>query len=202
MKLQSLEEKARAESIPLMKREGMDFVCAYLHTHPEILHILEAGTAVGWSAIRMASVRENILIDTLEVDKGRYERAVCHVRKAEMEDRIFCHHTDALNYRTIKYYDLFFIDAAKAQYQRIVRHFLSYGYKGSVWIFDNLCFHGMVDNPALSNNRGTRQMMHKIHAFRKWLSESRYFVTEFYPEIGDGIAVARQIQSGESKGQR
>ena len=174
MKLQSLEEKARAESIPLMKREGMDFVCAYLHAHPEILHILEAGTAVGWSAIRMASVRENI----------------------------FCHHTDALNYRTIKYYDLFFIDAAKAQYQRIVRHFLSYGYSGSVWIFDNLCFHGMVDNPALSNNRGTRQMMHKIHAFRKWLSESRYFVTEFYPEIGDGIAVARQIQSGESKGQR
>ena len=149
MELKLLEKKAREESIPLMQKEGMDFICAYLHEHPEVLHILEAGTAVGWSAICMAKVRENILIDTLEINRDRYERAVLHVKEADMEDRIFCHHVDALNYRTIKYYDLFFIDAAKSQYQRIVRHFLSYGYIGSIWIFDNLGFNGMVDNPAL-----------------------------------------------------
>ena len=200
MELKLLEKKAREEAIPLMQKEGMDFICAYLHDHPEVLHILEAGTAIGWSAICMAKVRENILIDTLEINRDRYEQAVSHVKEAGMEDRIFCHHVDALNYRTVKYYDLFFIDAAKSQYQRIVRHFLSYGYMGSIWIFDNLNFHGMVDNPALSENRSTKQMVHKIYQFRTWLAGSEMFSTTFYPEVGDGIAIAEQIKSNNIKG--
>ena len=63
--------------------------------------------------------------------------------------------------------------------------------KGSVFIFDNLAFHGIVDNESLSTNRSTIQMMHKIRKFRNHLLEDERFDTIYYPDIGDGIAVAK-----------
>ena len=192
--LKKLEDEARRKDIPLMFDDGMNFLCDYLRSHPEVMRILEAGTAVGWSSMRMASVRENITIDTIEIDRERYLAAKENIAQAGLDDRIFCWNMDALDYATAKYYDLFFIDAAKSQYARMVRHFLAFSYVGSVFVFDNLNFHGIVDDPSLSKNRSTLQMTRKIAKFRDWLAGNDAFVTEFHPEIGDGIAFARRVK--------
>ncbi len=112
--LNKLEEEARRDDVPLMFDDGMAFLLAYLQNHPEIMRILEAGTAVGWSSMKMASVRDNITIDTIEIDEERYQAAKKNIAAAGLDDRIFCWHMDALDYATVKYYDLFFIDAAEA----------------------------------------------------------------------------------------
>ena len=192
--LKKLEDEARRKDIPLMFDDGMNYLCDYLRSHPEVMRILEAGTAVGWSSMRMASVRENITIDTIEIDRERYLAAKENIAQAGLDDRIFCWNMDALDYATVKYYDLFFIDAAKSQYARMVRHFLALSYVGSVFVFDNLNFHGIVDDPSLSKNRSTLQMTRKIAKFRDWLAGNDAFATEFHPEIGDGIAFARRVK--------
>lgn len=192
--LNKLEEEARRDDVPLMFDDGMAFLLAYLQNHPEIMRILEAGTAVGWSSMKMASVRDNITVDTIEIDEERYQAAKKNIAAAGLDDRIFCWHMDALDYATVKYYDLFFIDAAKSQYARMVRHFLAFSYVGSVFVFDNLNFHGIVDDPSLSNNRSTLQMTRKIAKFRDWLAGNDTFATEFHPEIGDGIAIATRLK--------
>lgn len=192
--LKKLEDEARRKDIPLMFDDGMNFLCDYLRSHPEVMRILEAGTAVGWSSMRMASVRENITIDTIEIDRERYLAAKENIAQAGLDDRIFCWNMDALDYATVKYYDLFFIDAAKSQYARMVRHFLAFSYVGSVFVFDNLNFHGIVDDPSLSKNRSTLQMTRKIAKFRNWLAGNNAFATEFHPEIGDGIAFAKRVK--------
>lgn len=192
--LKKLEDEARRKDIPLMFDDGMNYLCDYLNFHPEVMRILEAGTAVGWSSMRMASVRENITIDTIEIDRERYLAAKENIAQAGLDDRIFCWNMDALDYATVKYYDLFFIDAAKSQYARMVRHFLAFSYVGSVFVFDNLNFHGIVDDPSLSNNRSTLQMTRKIAKFRDWLAGNDAFATEFHPEIGDGIAFAKRVK--------
>ena len=92
------------------------------------------------------------------------------------------------------HYDFYFIDAAKSQYHRYLEHFLPTSYVGSVFLFDNLNFHGIVDDPSLSHNRSTLQMTRKIKRFRENLLKDERFETTFYPDIGDGIAIAKRVK--------
>jgi predicted O-methyltransferase YrrM len=190
--LKDIHDRARQEHVPIMKDDGMAFLLKYLREHENIRDILECGTAVGYSAIRMAEVRWDMQIDTLEIDPAMYEEACRNIEMRGLQDRIHCHLCDAADYVTDRIYDLIFVDAAKSQYRRYLEHFCRNTMPGSVFIFDNLNFHGIVDDPALSGNRGTLQMTRKIKTFREHLLNDDRFETEFYPEIGDGVAVARK----------
>lgn len=53
--LQEMERKAEEERIPIMQPEGIAFLCSYIETH-HVRSILEIGAAIGYSAIRMASL--------------------------------------------------------------------------------------------------------------------------------------------------
>lgn len=190
--LKDIHDRARQEHVPIMKDDGMAFLLKYLREHENIRDILECGTAVGYSAIRMAEVRWDMQIDTLEIDPAMYEEACRNIEMRGLQDRIHCHLCDAADFVTDRIYDLIFVDAAKSQYRRYLEHFCRNTMPGSVFIFDNLNFHGIVDDPALSGNRGTLQMTRKIKTFREHLLNDDRFETEFYPEIGDGVAVARK----------
>lgn len=192
--IEDLRQIAKQESIPMMKQSGMDFMLEYIRAHKEISRILEVGTAIGLSAIQMALVREQITIDTLELDSDLAQEAIQNIEEFSLSDRIFVHVGDALDYNTFQYYDFYFIDAAKSQYHRYLEHFLPTSYVGSVFLFDNLNFHGIVDDPSLSQNRSTLQMTRKIKRFREALLKDPRFETIFYPEIGDGIALAKRIK--------
>ncbi len=192
--IEQVEVNAKANDVPVMFDDGMDLVLDYIREHPFIMRILEAGTAVGLSSMKMASLRENITIDTCEIDPQMYAQAVHNIKEAGLDDRVFCHLMDAAEYKSASYYDLFFIDAAKSQYMRYVRTFLPMSYVGSVFIFDNLSFHGIVDNPENSHNRSTIQMTRKIRKFRDWLFENEDFETTYYPYIGDGVAISVRVK--------
>lgn len=193
-RLKELEKEARSEHIPIMQDSGMEFLLSYIRERPWIMRVLEAGTAVGWSAMNMAGIRPGITIDTIEVDPAMAALARRNIADADLDDRIFVYQMDADDFRTAKYYDLFFIDAAKSQYRRYLEHFLPNSYVGSVFIFDNLNFHGIVDDPSASKNRSTIQMTRKILKFREDLLKDERFETEFHPEIGDGVAAAKRIR--------
>ncbi len=192
--LKSIHDEARRKNIPLMKDDGMDFLIHYLEEHEHIRDILEIGTAVGYSAIRMAEVRWDMKIDTLEVNPEMYEQSLINVSQAGLSDRIACWLCDGAQFETEKKYDLIFVDAAKSQYRRYMEHFMRNSLPGTVFIFDNLAFHGIVDDNSISHNRSTVQMVHKILKFREHLLKDERFETVYYPDIGDGIAVAKRIR--------
>ncbi len=190
MDTKRIRSDALKNGIPIMKDEGILFLCAYLKEHEEIQKILEIGTAVGYSAIMMASVREDIMIDTVETDLLRVKKAEENIRLCGMADRIYVHPGDGAEYVTMAVYDLIFIDGAKSQYGRYLEHCFPYSHPGTVFIFDNLAFHGIVDDNSLSHNRSTVQMAHKILSFRESLLKDERFDTVYYPDLGDGIAAA------------
>ena len=111
--LNELETEARSLHVPIMREDGMEFLLGYIRAHPKIMMVLECGTAVGWSAMKIAGVRENIIVDTLEIDPAMYEQAVLNIREAKLDDRVFAHLCDAGLFVTNRYYDLFFIDVPK-----------------------------------------------------------------------------------------
>ena len=168
----------------------MDFLIEYLTSHENIRDILEIGTAVGYSAIRMASVRWDMTVDTVEVDPAMYAQAVKNVEAESLSGRIHCYLCDGAQFETDRIYDLIFIDAAKSQYRRYLEHFMKNSRPGTVFLFDNLAFHGIVDDNSLSHNRSTVQMAHKIRKFRDHLLQDERFDTVYYEDSGDGIAVA------------
>lgn len=177
--VKEVHDKARKENVPIMKDDGMKFLCALLEEHKEVRDILEIGTAVGYSAINMARIRWDMTIDTLEVNPDMYAQA--------------CHNVDAASYVTTKQYDLVFVDAAKSQYRRYLEHFYKNTHKGTIFVFDNLNFHGIVDDGSLSHNRSTIQMIHKIKKFRDHIIHDPRFHTVFYGDVGDGVAVSIRI---------
>ena len=185
-----VHDKARLENVPIMMDDGMEFLIDYITTHTDIKDILEIGTAVGYSSMRMAQVRWDNEIDTLEVNENMYTQAVDNIHKAGLQDRIHVHLIDGAQFETNKIYDLIFVDAAKSQYRRYLEHFYKNSRKGTVFIFDNLNFHGMVDNTKTTNNRSTRQMVQKIHKFRDFLLQDERFDTVFHSDVGDGVAVS------------
>ena len=69
--LDVIEKNARENHVPVMLEDGMEFLVQYIREHEEIVNILEIGTAVGLSSMKMAEIRETIHIDTLEVNEER-----------------------------------------------------------------------------------------------------------------------------------
>lgn len=184
-----IHDEARKEHVPIMLDDGMAFLLNYIRKHEGVRDILEVGTAVGFSAINMAKIRWDNTIDTLEINPKMYEKAIQNIKNEKLDDRIHVHLIDGAAFETNKIYDLIFIDAAKSQYRRYLEHFMKNSRIGTVFIFDNLNFHGIVDNEKLSSNRSTIQMVHKIKKFREHLLNDDRFITSYY-EVGDGIAVS------------
>ncbi len=184
-----IHDKAREEHVPIMKDDGMEFLLNLIQKNENIRDILEIGTAVGYSSIQMAKIRWDNVIDTLEINPKMYEQALKNIEIENLQDRIHVHLMDGAEFETNKIYDLIFIDAAKSQYRRYLEHFMKNSRIGTVFVFDNLNFHGIVDDENLSHNRSTIQMVHKIKKFREHIIQDPRFETTFY-NIGDGIAVS------------
>lgn len=190
-KISDLKDAAKKNNIPIMQDEGIEFIKEYINNN-NIKSILEIGTAVGYSAINFALVKNDINIVTIERDKNRYNEAVNNIKNFNLENQIKIINTDALDYSLDEKFDLIFIDAAKSQYIKFFEKYKNNLNKNGVIISDNLSFHGMVDDITLTNNRNTRQLVNKIKKYIEFLKENNEFKTEFY-KIGDGVSVSKKL---------
>ena len=108
-----------------------------------------------------------------------------------MNDRISIINADALGVEINDKYDLIFIDAAKSQYIKFFEKFEVNLNNNGVILTDNLSFHGLVENPSLTNNRNTKQLVGKIKKYIDYLKNNNNYDTKFY-SIGDGISVSKK----------
>ena len=72
--LREIEEYAEKEHVPIMEPEGIEILLQFLRIHRPRT-ILELGTAIGYSAIRMAETLPNARIVTIERIEKRIETA-------------------------------------------------------------------------------------------------------------------------------
>lgn len=188
--INKIKSNALDNKIPIIKDEGISFITDYIKQN-SIKDILEIGSAVGYSAIKMASVSRHVNVVTIEKDENRYKEALNNIKNASLEEQINLICGDALEIEIDGKYDLIFIDAAKAQYKKFFLKYSKYLKEDGVIIVDNLKFHGFVENPELTNNRNTKQLVRKIRDFIIWLKENNEYSTEFL-DIGDGIAISKR----------
>ena len=188
LRIEDLEEYAFQNNIPIMQKDGIDFLTNYIKQN-NIKNILEIGSAIGYSAIKMALVSEDIKITTIERDKERFDIAVNNINKFNLNDRINIINADALNVELNNKYDLIFIDAAKSQYIKFFEKFEKNLNKNGVIVSDNLSFHGLVEDESKTNNRNTKQLVRKIRKYIEYLKDNPNYKTTFY-QLGDGVAIS------------
>lgn len=182
-----IEKYAEEKNVPIMQKRGIDFLCKIIEKS-NVKSILEIGTAIGYSAIKMADVSEDITVTSIERDQDKYMLAINNIKKAGMDKRIKLIYGDALETQIEGKYDLLFIDAAKAQYINFFNKYKDNLNEGGIIVSDNMNFHGMVDNISEIKNRNTRQLVGKIKKYIDFLETNEEYKTKFY-KIGDGIAV-------------
>jgi len=187
-----MEEFARINHIPIMELVSIESFLQLLRLqNPD--SILEIGSAIGYSAIRMATALPNTKITTIEKDENRAELARTYIEKNELSNRIQLLAGDALEIDLYSLsstiYQAIFIDAAKGQYQRFFDKFSPLVPSGGVIYCDNMLMRGFTEIELSDVPRRKRTMVRNLQAFTKWLMNHEDYITTFLP-IGDGITIS------------
>ncbi|MBQ0040228.1 MAG: O-methyltransferase [Treponema sp.] len=186
--ISQIKEYARKNDIPIVMDKGSEFICETILKN-NCRKILEIGSAIGYSAINFANLAPDIYVRTIEIDIDRYSRAVDNIRNCGLENRIKITNEDALDAKIDEKFDLIFIDAAKAQYEKFFEKFKHNLAEGGTIITDNLFFHGMVENPSLTHNYSTIKLIRKIRKFVSFLQLNPEFLTTIH-QVGDGVSLS------------
>ena len=185
--LENIEKHAKENKIPIMQKEGIEFLTDFIKKN-NIKKILEIGTAIGYSAIKMALVDNDIKIVSIERDEIRYQEAVKNIQNFGLTDRIKLINQDAFDVELNEKFDLLFIDAAKAQNIKFFTKFEKNLNEHKYIITDNINFHGLVGSDE-KMSRNLKQLVRKIAAYVEFLKNNEQYITTFY-NIGDGISIS------------
>lgn len=185
--IKEMEKYAEEENIPIMQKRSMTFLCKFIKKN-NIKKILEIGTAIGYSAINMALVDEDIQVVSIERNQEKYIEAIKNIKKCDLDKRISLILGDALDIELQDKYDMIFIDAAKGQYLNFFNKYKDNLVDDGFIVSDNIEFHGYVENYEKIENRNLRQLVGKLKKYIDFLNNNEEYETKFY-KVGDGIAI-------------
>lgn len=186
--LEEMREYATTFNVPIIKRDSLVLIQGALY-QMKAKKVLEIGTAIGYSAISFCLYNKDIKVDTIERNKEMYDKAKFYINKAGLENQINVIFGDALEIdnKILAEYDMIFIDAAKAQYQKFFDKYSPLLKEDGVIFSDNILFHGCVENQdELSKN--LKSMVKKIDAYNHYLDCINDYQT-FFLDCGDGLAI-------------
>lgn len=193
-----MEQYALEQRVPIMEPVGMETLIAMLKLQKPA-HLLEIGTAIGYSALRMADAVPSLHVTTMERDSERHEQALKNIGRSNDRERIHVLFGDALELaeEARKYgpFDAIFIDAAKGQYRRFFDLYAPMLAPNGVIYSDNVLFKGYAAGIEAPSKR-IEKMVQKITDYNEWLMTHPDFQTMILPS-GDGIAVS--IKRSEEK---
>jgi predicted O-methyltransferase YrrM len=186
MNLDGLKKIAEDNHVPIINDQGLLFLKQAIIQY-DIKNVLEIGSAIGYSALAMASY--GCYVDTIERDLDMIEKAKFHIDLFDHEHKVKLIPFDALSYTgPLKTYDMIFIDAAKSQYKKFFDKYEKYLNPNGIIICDNLRFHDLKPEQV---NRHTKQLLRKINEFKTFLIEHNQFITEFF-DTGDGMSISKR----------
>jgi predicted O-methyltransferase YrrM len=185
-----MEKYAEEHKVPIIEKKSIVQIMRYIKKN-NVKSILEIGSAIGYSAILMASSTQNTVVTTIERDEIRYMEAIKNVKKCGMEKKVNVVFQDALelNLSEELRYDLIFIDAAKGQYTKFFEKYKHFLNPGGCIITDNIKFHGYVGESGKLEKGNLKSLVEKIESYVDFLKNNEEFDTVFY-DVGDGLSVS------------
>lgn len=192
--LTEMEQFAKKENVPIMELDGIEALLQWLRFQ-QPKRILEVGTAIGYSAIRMAEALPEAQIVSIDRDESRLSSASAYIKRSGYGERIILLHGDALEikHKAEEYgkFDALFIDAAKSQYGRFFELYEPLLSMNGVVYSDNVLFKGLVAEEQPEASRNVKQLLRKIDHYNHWLMNNEDYQTVILP-VGDGLAISKK----------
>ena len=186
--IKKMEEYAKDNYVPIARKANIEYLQELIKKE-NIVDILELGSAIGYSAICMASVSDNVRVLTIERDEKMYNEAIKNIKEAKLENQIEIIFDDIFNVDIQnKQFDLIFIDAAKAQYTKFFEMFSPLLRKNGVIISDNI---ELLDLQRLTSSKKSKKLVEKMQNYKEYLKGLSGYNSEFL-DIGDGFAITRK----------
>lgn len=186
--IKNMESFASEENVPIMQESSLLFILDYIKKN-NVESVLEIGTAIGYSTIRMASVGPNVT--SIERDEVRYKVAVKNVDLSGLKDKIELIFKDAFDTDVTSKFDLILIDAAKGKNKEFIEYFKRNLKNNGTIIIDNVDFHGLVGKSSEIKSRNLRSLVRKIENFLNYLEEQKEFSVEKI-NVGDGLIILKE----------
>lgn len=189
--IQQLEREAEQNEVPIMDKQGISLLQQLIRLHKPT-KILEIGTAIGYSALRMLEAQPDAEIVSVERNKEMYDRAMLNIKAQNKQEQIDVIFGDAIEVEEEVIakgpYQMIFIDAAKGQYRRFFEKYQQSLTNNGVIVTDNVLFRGLVVNPDEAPKR-LQNLAKKIDQYNQWLLQHPLYNTTILP-LGDGVAIS------------
>ena len=188
--LRELREFAAVNRIPVLRPDAAALIRT-LTALKRPARILEAGTAIGYSALLMSCASPASRIETVEIDPDAAVAARKNIERAGRSDRIRVILGDAAEVfgALSGPYDMIFLDSAKGQYVRMSDDILRLLPPGGLLAADNCIFYGKIFDAPEDAPHKHRTIVANLRAFLSFALESGEFDGTLLG-TGDGVLAA------------
>lgn len=196
--LNEIEKFARETDVPIIRRP-MQSLLKFLLACAKPKHILEVGTAIGFSALLMSEYAPaDCHITTIEKYEKRIPIARENFKKAGREGQITLLEGDALEIlkELDGTYDMIFMDAAKGQYINFLPDILRLLAPGGLLISDNVLQDGDIIQSRFAVTRRNRTIHARMREYLYELKHHPQLETCILP-VGDGVTLSTRLEEKE-----
>ena len=191
--LEELRDDAQKRDVPIIRRQAQKFLAVVLQMRrPQ--HILEIGTAIGYSSLFMASRLPESDITTIELDPERAAEAKEHILSAGRQEQISVLTGDSAQLlprlaEEGRQYDFIFLDAAKGQYIRLLPLLKDMLVPGGVLVTDNVLQDGTIIDARCLIERRDRTIYERVRDYNQAVMHDPD-LTSCLLAVGDGMTVS------------
>lgn len=188
--IREMEEYAKLHEVPISQPESIRMIEVLLELS-RAERVLEVGSAIGYSAIRMCGAAGCDVV-TVELSEEMADIAEGNIARAGLEDKIRLIRGDAKEVlprlAEAEKFDMIFVDAAKGQYNEFFPHCMKMLKKGGLLISDNILYKGMTATDELVVRRKVT-IVRRLRSYLDMLCGDSRLSTAILP-IGDGVALS------------
>ncbi len=190
--LLEMESYAKEHNVPILSWQSVEFLEQLIKiVKPK--RVLELGTAIGYSSIRIANnLKKKSILTTIEMSEDNLEVASGFIGKSNVADKIELIKGNALEImpQLNKKFDFIFLDADKQYYKRLFDYSLILLKKGGIIFVDNLLWHGYAAIKRVPSNYSATTKL--IREFNQIFTSQPNLSTTILP-IGDGIGLGIKL---------
>lgn len=198
--LGEIQREANDAEVPIIPLETARLISVLLSIKKP-KHILEIGTAVGFSAGLMSRyLQPGGTVTTIDRFEVMLKDARPNIKRMDLEDTVKILEGDAADILpTLKgSYDVIFLDAAKGQYHSFLPHCLRLMPVGGLLIVDDVLQGGTVAQTRFSVPRRQRTIHKRLRTFLWDITHHNALETSIIP-IGDGMALCYKTKETEGE---
>ncbi len=196
MELKSIEDNAKNYGVPIIRTESHKILAELIKKYnPK--HILEIGTAVGYSAITILKNCDGDII-TIEHNPKHVKTAKQNLKKERLNNRSKIIEGDCMvvlakmicKKKYENYFDFIFLDGPKAQYNSMLNMLLILLKSNGIFLADNVLFRGYVLGETNAPTKRYKTIIKRLNDFIENCKNCPEFIEFSLNNTEDGMIFA------------